>query len=143
MRFTILSALAEGADRLVAYEILNRPGSKLQVVLPSGKADYSQDFKTPESIVEFEALLSRAQCVKEIPPPKSRTEAYAQVGRYVVDHCDVLIALWGGKRAAGQGGTADIVQYARKMRCPLFWIRTIDPLHVSKELGTSLTHQVS
>ena len=32
---TVISALAEGADRLVAYHILERPGARLIVSLPS------------------------------------------------------------------------------------------------------------
>lgn len=95
-------------------EVLRFPTSRLDVVLPLEKGDYLQDFETSESKAEFEELLSRARRVKQLPPTASRNEAYAQVGRYVVDHCDVLFALWDGKPAAGQGGTAEIVRYARE-----------------------------
>jgi hypothetical protein len=133
--FRVLSPLAEGADRLVVREVLTFPTSQLDVVLPLEKSDYLQDFDTPDSKAEFEELLSRARSVKQLPPTASRNEAYVQVGRYVVDHCDVLIALWDGKSAAGQGGTAEIVRYARETRCPLFWIHTADTGEITEELG--------
>lgn len=136
--FSILSPLAEGADRLVVHEVLNFPASRLEVVLPLEKSDYLQDFETPDSKTEFEELLSRARRVKQLPPAASRNEAHTQAGRHVVDHCDVLIALWDGKPAAGQGGTAEIVQYARETRCPLFWIHTADATEITEELGKGL-----
>jgi hypothetical protein len=136
--FSVLSPLAEGADRLVVHEVLNFPASRLDVVLPLEKGDYVQDFETPDSKTEFAELLSRARRVKQLPPAPSRNEAYTQAGRYVVDHCDVLIALWDGKPAAGQGGTAEIVQYARETRCPLFWIHTANAAEITEELGRGL-----
>ncbi len=35
-------------------------------------------------------------------------------GRAVADGCDLLLAVWDRKPAAGLGGTADVVAYARK-----------------------------
>jgi hypothetical protein len=122
-----LSPLAEGADRLVAREVLRLPGAELEAVLPLAKADYLKDFKTSASRDEFEELLSRTGRVTELSPAGSRSEAYFQAGRYVVDHCDILIALWNGKSAAGRGGTAEIVEYARRQRRALYWIHTADP----------------
>jgi hypothetical protein len=136
--FSILSPLAEGADRLVVREALANPAAQLDVVLPLEKRDYLRDFKTPESKTEFEELLSRAHRVKRLQPATSRDEAYAQVGRYIVDHCDVLIAIWDGKSAAGHGGTAEIVEYARETRCPLFWIHTADAPAITEELGRGI-----
>ncbi len=120
--FTILSPLAEGADRLVARAVLERRDAQLEVVLPLEKADYLHDFDSPNSRTEFATLLDSARHVRTLPPRASRTEAYAAVGRYVIDHCDVLIALWNGQPAAGEGGTAEIISYAREHFCPVFRI---------------------
>lgn len=136
--FSVLSPLAEGADRLVVQEVLKLSASQLEVVLPLEKQQYLGDFETPESRAEFEQLLAEARHVKQLPRTANRTEAYAQVGRYVVDHCDVLIALWDGKPAAGQGGTAEIVRYARERRCPLFWIHTNSAAEITEQLGRGL-----
>lgn len=57
LALTILSPLAEGADRLVVREVLKFPGAVLEVVLPLEKDDYVRDFETKESKEEFEMLL--------------------------------------------------------------------------------------
>src|SRR5579864_7622317 len=44
---TAVSALAEGADRLVANEILKHRGSRLEIVLPLPPEDYRRDFGSP------------------------------------------------------------------------------------------------
>ena len=50
----VISPLAEGADRLVAQEVLRVPGSMIEVVLPLEKNDYMQDFETAQSRKKFE-----------------------------------------------------------------------------------------
>jgi hypothetical protein len=134
-----VSSLAEGADRLAVREILKTPGSQLDVILPLEKDDYAQDFELPESREEFERYLSQARRVKQIPPATGRAEAYARAGRYVVDNCDILIAIWDGQLAAGRGGTAEIVAYARRKMCPLFWINTGEDAKVAFEPGRDLS----
>lgn len=135
---SVLSPLAEGADRLITREVLNVPGTILDVVLPMEKDNYVQDFETSQSRMEFEELLSQARHVRQLPPKSNRPAAYKQVGCYIVDNCDVLIALWDGKQSTGEGGTGDIVQYARKSNCPLFWIHTENERQVTVEPGRDL-----
>ncbi len=129
----ILSPLAEGADRLVVEEVLRIPRSTLEVVLPLEKEDYTQDFQTSQSKEEFEKLLTQASSIRTLPTKANRTEAYRRVGRYVVDHCDVLIALWNGITDAGRGGTQEIVGYARHVKCPLVWVHTDMPVRITIE----------
>lgn len=124
LTFTLLSPLAEGADRLVARGVLAFPGSHLVAVLPLAAADYLEDFGREESRVEFERLLGQAQEVRVLAPAASRPEAYTAAGRHVVDGCDVLLALWNGAPAAGRAGTAEIVAYARRRDRPLYWIHS-------------------
>ena len=98
--------------------------------LPLSPADYEEDFKTEASKEEFRRLLARASAIwpaptTENPPTKEdRDEAYEQAGRYVVDRCDALIALWDGEDPRGQGGTAEIVAYAQENGVPIAWINT-------------------
>jgi hypothetical protein len=128
--FTIISSLAEGADRLVAKEVLGWEVSKdvdkptLKVVLPLHEDDYILDFT--ESQNEFFDLLEEAESVKTLAKTDTRNGAYEQVGRFVVENCDVLIAIWDGKPAAGQGGTAEIVKYANDIGRSVFLINSID-----------------
>src|SRR6185437_8618831 len=52
----ILTALAEGADRLVA-EVALEEGHELLVPLPLEPADYERDF--PDTVAEFHSILRR------------------------------------------------------------------------------------
>ncbi|MCU1689306.1 MAG: hypothetical protein JWN20_1234 [Jatrophihabitantaceae bacterium] len=116
----VISPLAEGADRLVARAVLDRPGGALEVLLPLRVSDYLTDFATPASRAEFRELLAAARSVAVVPGDEpSRAAAYERVGRAVVDGCDVLIALWDGEPGAGRGGTAEIVHYARANGVPV------------------------
>lgn len=119
---TVISALAEGADRIVARHVLARPGAGLTVPLPLTKSDYLTDFRSEESREEFLSLLGRAVEVVEMPGATSREQAYEAAGIYVLDNSDVLITIWDGREAQGQGGTADIVERARKRRLPIAWV---------------------
>lgn len=119
---TVLSSLAEGADRLVVKRILERAGARLVVPLPLDQSEYLKDFRSEESRREFLDLLSRASEVIPAPAVDDRTRAYETAGKYVLDHCDVLFAVWNGERAQGRGGTAQVVAEARRRKLPIAWI---------------------
>lgn len=137
---TVISPLAEGADQLAARRILARPGARLLVPLPLPSADYVTDFEFPET---FLSLLDRADEVIELPLASTRNQAYEAAGRYVLNNCDVLIAIWDGQAAQGRGGTAEIVALARRRGLPLAWVRagnrrpgTRQPTTLGEEQGT-------
>lgn len=111
---TVLSNLAEGADRLVAELVLTRPHAQLEAVLPLPAEQYVTDFASESSRRRFAELLHAASSVTVVQqvPGEAREAAYERAGRAVVDACDVLVALWDGRPARGRGGTAEIVQYA-------------------------------
>lgn len=117
---TVVSSLAEGADRLVAERALARPGWSLAVVLPFEPLEYGDDFATVSSRNEFDDLLAEAAEVEEVPAQPTRVEAYLAAGRRVLVSCDVLVAVWDGQPA--RGGTAEIVAEARAVGRPLAWI---------------------
>jgi len=118
---TVVSALAEGADRLVAWHAMLR-GASLEVVLPLPRDDYLADFISEESKDEFRALLEHAAAVTELAAAGKREEAYERAGRAVVDRSDIIVALWDGRAAQGRGGTAEIVAYARQQAVPVLRI---------------------
>jgi hypothetical protein len=119
---TLLSPLASGADQLVARRALLRPGIELVVPLPMPLAEYLDDFPVGASRDAFLELLSQATETVNMPPTTVRDEAYQAVGRFVVEHSDLLIAVWDGKAARGQGGTGQTVAEARRRGLPLAWI---------------------
>ena len=132
----VVSALAEGADRLVTSEVIADRRNRLEVALPLPPDEYAADFAGDASKRQFQALLDRASSVWTAPRGGSREQAYERAGRHVVDHADAVIALWDGEPSRGRGGTAEIVAYARAQRVPLFIINPRSPLSVTDELDT-------
>ena len=84
----VVSALAEGADRLVVDEVLADRDARLEVALPLDAEEYAEDFKTEASKEEFRSLLARASDKWQAPDGLDRDEAYERAGRYVVDRCE-------------------------------------------------------
>jgi hypothetical protein len=123
--FTVLSALAEGADRIVAEETIAFFGperAELVAVLPLDPDDYAADFETPESKDAFHEALDGASHVIQTRWQGGRDEAYWQAGRAVVERCDVLIAVWDGRKAQGHGGTAEVIDYAVRREVPVLTV---------------------
>ncbi len=125
---TLISALAEGADRDAANAAL-ATGGDLIALTPFDHDEYRKDFADEASVQTFEALLDRAAKVErrraEIEPggaygPK-RDAAYADAGFAMLDQADLLIAVWDG-RAGPYGGTSTIVASARARGMPVVWI---------------------
>ncbi len=133
--FTVMSPLAEGADRLVAQLALARlPFAQLHVPLPLPYDIYVRDFGTHpglhrgESIEEFQALLGRATHYLEMPlkfgttadleqageaGQRLRAKQYALAGAYIVQRADEFIAIWDGNDSALEGGTAQVLSWWR------------------------------
>lgn len=141
-----LSALAEGADRMVAHAVLER-GGELTAVLPLPEDDYITDFDSPASKAEFRDLLAQATKVIQLPATATRNEAYEEGGLWVLDNSDVLIAIYDGKPAQGRGGTADIVARAMERGMPVIHIKagnripgTSTPTSLGPEQGEIVVH---
>jgi len=121
----VLSPLAEGADSLCAKLALDE-GLRLIVPLPMNALDYRQGF-TGAAEAEFDCLLSLADRVFVAPPEETvpakpqRGFYYRQAGIYVVNHCDILLAIWDGiERDTTDGaGTWETIKLARGIGKPI------------------------
>jgi len=113
----ILTALAEGADRLVA-EVALEEGHELLVPLPLEPSDYERDF--PESVAEFHSILRRvpADRVFVLPededsvplaPHDHREKRYRAVGVFLAQQSHLVLALWDGQTTASTAGTSAVV----------------------------------
>jgi hypothetical protein len=139
---TIVSALAEGADRLVAHRVLSHPGARLIAILPLERERYLLDFETESSRAEFDQLLRRAAEIVRLPGTESREQAYAAAGLAMLDQAEVVMAVWDGNGAQGQAGTGEIVSRARQAQTPLVWVHagnrapgTLEPTSLGSEQG--------
>jgi hypothetical protein len=125
----VVSALAEGADRIVAEAGL-RAGASLEVILPARREVYEQDFETEASKAEFRGFLGRAVSVFELDRPGgplSQKRGYEAAGLIMLGHADLLIAVWDEGEAAGIGGTANIVGQAVSEGAPVLLINPAAP----------------
>lgn len=130
-----VSQLAEGADRLVAWEVLEEGRergheARLEALLPFEREQYeeAQGFDG-ESREEFNRLFELAVVRREergarVESAAERTEAFEAASRQLVGRCDVLIALWNGRESGGRGGTASTLLYAASSAKPCIWIAT-------------------
>jgi hypothetical protein len=123
----VVSSLAEGADRIVAEAGL-AAGFALNAILPFARAEYERDFATAQSRAAFAELLARAAAVIELSgAAAARPQAYEAAGLLMLANIDLLIAIWDGARAAGVGGTAQIVGRALARGIVVAWIRPTNP----------------
>ncbi|WP_067971764.1 hypothetical protein [Nocardiopsis trehalosi] len=110
-----LSCLADGADTLFARAVL-AAGGAIEAVVPA--AGYRDALPAAHRPV-YDALLAAAARVHRLPHPASTSDAHLDAGRFLVEHCDELVAVWDGAPARGRGGTADIVADARRRGRPV------------------------
>ncbi len=124
-----VSCLARGSDSLYAEE-LRRRGLPFVAVRPCARIEES--FEREDDRATFRSLLAAASEVVTLPFASPSEAAYDAAGKWVVDHCDYLVAVWDGCPARGLGGTADVVRYAREQRRPVLHVdprtRQVGPL---------------
>jgi len=119
---TLLSAVAEGADRMAAEAALDQ-GFSLTAVLPFASQDYERDFAKPSSQKEYRELLGRAN--KTVVLCGAREEqgpAYEAAGQTILENADVVIAIWDSGPSAGRGGTTELVERAAREGLPIIHI---------------------
>jgi hypothetical protein len=126
----VLSALAEGADQLIAGEALKQ-GATLILALPLPLSEYRRDFVqrplTPDAIKDFEDMRHKAAATVEMPLAPGNTEngvksfgaerdrQYREANMFIARHCHVLIALYDGNDDdVTVGGAAEAVKFSRE-----------------------------
>lgn len=65
--------------------------------------------------VHYRNLLAKASDVVVVCPGEYRPYMLQKRNEWMVDHCDLLIAVWDGS----EGGTANCVRYARHRECQI------------------------
>lgn len=161
--YSVLTPLAEGADRLIAETVMEYDAlSCIEVILPLTLPDYKKTFNNPDD-PEFFELYAKARHVRKLryldlenDPKinqntseanienrleKAREEAFEKAGRHIVNHCDVLIAIWDGKKSQGIGGTNDIIEYAISKKRPVIIISANPPYNIKVEKGYGLNYR--
>lgn len=122
----LLSALADGADRLAAEVAFSEDiQARLFVPLPMEQSLYERDFSA-ESLRDFRTFLGKAKGYVEMPVVEGNTLEgishdgpqrdlqYQSAGQYIVRNCQILIAMWDGVEGNLVGGTASVVKFQRQ-----------------------------
>ena len=114
----LITPLAEGSDRLVA-DVARERGIGLIVPLPMPQAEYERDFSSVAAVDAFRESLAGARVIKLRTLPETeglpvteddRDRQYAQLGIFISNHSQVLLALWDGKQNSATGGTSSVVK---------------------------------
>lgn len=119
----VITPLAAGGDQIAAEAVrsLGVAGTTLVVPVPADQAAYLESIREDGEAAAAEYnKLRRAPgtVVTKLPHSTADDQGFRKVGQWVVDHCDVLLALWNGKPppsatvAGPPPGTAAIVSYA-------------------------------
>lgn len=107
-RVQLISSIAEGADQLCA-QIGLALGYELICPLPFQR--YRDDF-SGDALETYDSLLQQASESFVVADGLDHDAAYLRAGKYIVDHCDVLIAVWDGLPQQSSCGTEKIATYA-------------------------------
>lgn len=127
----VVSPLAEGSDRIVADEAM-KLDYQLHCPMPFHREEYENDFD-PHSRHDFRQLLNKAKakgglaCFEMDGDRKNEGQSYGATGRVVLNHSDVLIAIWDGGPPQGEGGTVDKVREAVAFGVPVIWVDSKAP----------------
>ena len=124
-KFILLSPLAEGADTLTA-EVARELGIKLWVMLPFKEECYIKSFEKKNSLQTYEKLKNYAFRfdVLNCSFMREGKKCYRLLGERITDISDILIALWDGVESGKEGGTSQIVSYAKAAKKTLYTINT-------------------
>ena len=120
--FRLISALAEGADRIPVEAA--PPGWRLQAILPFPVDVYQQDFTEPNSLQTLQSYLERARTeagVLILDGDREAPNAFEPVGTAVCLNSDVLLAIW-NEQPGQRGGTEGVVGLAIRMGIPIIRI---------------------
>ena len=115
----LISGMALGVDTLFALLAFRR-GIKLIAAIPFEGQEkvWPQSSKSNYSLILNNPLTTK----KFISEPGYATWKMQKRNEWMVDNCDLLIAVWDGS----EGGTANCVKYAKKVKKPILHINPLN-----------------
>lgn len=149
--FELVSGLAIGAD-ILAHQALDIASSKAESDNPNVKTNWRQSAIIPYDLERYRETICDGIAGSKLKLAQSQFDNIFQsldnhiilgeekfdgagnnseyhknrrlktLGQLLVRRADILIAVWDGLPARGMGGTADVVQEARRVGLPIIWI---------------------
>lgn len=105
-----VSCLAPGADQIFADTVLDL-GGQLEAIVPA--RHYGPALPDGDR-AGFDRLLNRARLVRRLPYDAATPATYRAANNTMLESADLLVAVWDGRPARGEGGTAEVVSDARE-----------------------------
>ena len=133
----MLNAFAQGADMLCA-EAAFALNMDVYAVLPYALERYAESFDDEQDKAKLNGYLGKCKSVTVAPDiekcrEKFKAEVgmddesydYRQLGIYIAEHSDVLIALWDGKppKVKYGCGTVEVIDFALKSNAAVAWVK--------------------
>ncbi|MBY0488762.1 MAG: hypothetical protein K2R93_02860 [Gemmatimonadaceae bacterium] len=139
-RLSLVTALAEGADMLAA-QAARDVGMVIELVVPHDLASLDArcaagtdaralwDAAESRFILDgWHPALDPSSGSLNVGAAAQRTEdALIETNRRLVWNCDLLIAVWDGRPARGEAGTARVVAIAREEGVPVIHVPSLAP----------------
>lgn len=107
----VISGMALGVDQWAAQEAVDL-GIPFVAALPCDNPETPWPLPSQE---RYRALLAKAAEVVVVRPGPYHSWKMDRRNEWMVDNCDLLLAVWDGSR----GGTANCVAYARQVSRPI------------------------
>jgi uncharacterized membrane protein YfcA len=131
-RARLLTGAAPGADRLAIAQWRKGRYGEIHALFPfrdpatSTPLTDDPEHATVEDRVEDLSIFAASSGIDAVALGIERNRAHSEIGRWIVRHCDLLVALWNGAPAQGLGGTGDTVRRALERGLPVVWVRPGD-----------------
>ena len=134
-RYTLVNALAEGADQLAADVALKLPYTfRLSCPVPFPVETYKKWFSTQAGRERFDRLTADEQLdpvVVELDyhseTPAQRRDGYRAAADMLLEHSDILVALYDPDKNGNTGGSRETAQIAAQQQLPVIHLNTKDP----------------
>ena len=110
-----VTCLADGADTLFAEQVLAYGGT-VEVIVPA--AEYRDGLPVDHHVV-YDRVLSQATQVHRLDYVDSSSESHMAASILMLSLISELVAVWDGQPSRAYGGTADVVDEARKRDIPV------------------------
>ncbi len=122
---------AIGADQLT-IECAEELEIPVHLILPLAPKAFLKDFETEEERQTCAKLIAKAESgengwtLRICQSTGTRPDCYYDMSQQILQGSDALFVFWNGKEARGLGGTAEMLELAKRMGLPVGWIKSQD-----------------
>ena len=118
-----LSGMAMGIDMICAEIVLELKERYPDITLEAALPNKEQDILWPQKYRDrYRAILGKCDSIHAVSEEYT-DDCMEKRNRYMVDKCDMVLAVWNGK----PGGTGNTIAYAQKRKKPII---SIDPFNL-------------